>query len=94
MIWKRYSKIMTPTGTPSNQSAIARIIFSLAHSIVVMAIQLASLDRMTAIFLPSKCRSVCHGKVRDARDSLWQHAEEDVSRVLETRLDERLLSIG
>src|SRR5215813_9291006 len=34
MKWKRYSRIMIPTGTPSNQSAIPRIIFSLAHSIV------------------------------------------------------------
>ena len=70
MIWKRYSRIMTPTGTPSNQSAIARIIFSLVLSIVAMAIQVAILDRATAIFLPSKCWGYTHGKVRDARCSL------------------------
>jgi hypothetical protein len=74
---------MTPTGTPSNQSAIARIIFSLAHNIVVMAMQIA-------IQVP-ECT---HGDVRDAHCSLWQHTEEGISKALETRMNERFLSLG
>jgi hypothetical protein len=33
-----------------------------------------------------------HAKVRDARCSLRQHAEEGISMALETRMDERFLS--